>query len=174
MPTLTAPKPDAFDLLRKVRSKYHGRLDENEVTVGLLRAWPNETEENAVKLHGYPCAAVVKITPYAQRVLGIPDAVITLDGRAWDRFSEKERVALLDHELEHLELAVDSEGNLKSDDHGRPKLRMKLHDWELGGFAAVAGRHGTAALEVQSFRNAHEAFYQEVFSWGDDQAREAS
>lgn len=168
MPTLTKPKPDVDNLLAHVMSKFHGVLDAAGVTVGLLRATPNETEDHAVKLHGYACAAVVKITPYEKRVMGLPDAVITFDGVAWEGFSPAERIALFDHELNHLELRFDKEGTLKTDDCGRPKLKMRLHDWELGGFAVVADRHKGAALEVQGFRAAHAAYYQQIFAWGDD------
>lgn len=170
MPTLTRPKADVFELLADVMARFHGPLERFGVTVGLLAAWPNEGEGNTLKLHGYPCAAVVKVTPYRQRVQGIEDAVITLDGPTWNTLSEPERTALLDHELQHLEVSLDNEGNPRSDDHGRPKLKVRLHDWQLGGFDAIAARHKAAALEVQAFRQARDRHYQSVFAWGDDSA----
>lgn len=38
------------------------------------------------------------------------------------------------------------------DDQYRPKCRMRLHDWQLGGFEEIAERHGSAALEVQGMK----------------------
>ena len=170
MPTLTKPKTEVTDLLADTARRFHAPLVEAGVTVGLLAAWPNEGEDCAVKLHGYPCAAVVKVTPYRQRVQGIEDAVITVDGELWQVMKEAERVALLDHELQHLEVALDRDGRLKRDDWGRPKLKVRLHDWELGGFADVAVRHGAAAQEVRGFRDAHTRYHQAIFSWSDDAA----
>ena len=175
MPTLIPAKRDVLDLLAQTIHHYHSDLESAEVTVGVLVAWPKRAgDEFPVKLHGYPCQAVVKITPYRARVQGVQDAVITIDGPNWERLDEGERIALLDHELTHLELVRDDEGNVKGDDHGRPKLTCRLHDWELGGFAAVAKRHGNAAPEVKSWREAHTAYHQAVFAWGDDNAPQDS
>lgn len=162
----------ALDLLADTIARYHAELAENGVTVGVLVAHPGDDGEPPVKLHGYPCAAVIKITPYKQRVQGIEDAVITLSGPHWRGLDEAGRVALLDHELEHLELSRDREGNVRSDDQGRPKLKLRLHDWQLGGFESIAKRHGPAAPEVTAYRAAHERYYQCLFAWSDDMAEE--
>jgi hypothetical protein len=170
--TYTRPKPDAdvHDVLSEAIDRWHPELAAAEVTIGVEFAWPSERGDHALKLHGYPAAAVVAITPYRQRVRGVEDAVITIDGPAWKDFSDAEKLALVDHEAVHLELVRDEDGYVKSDDHGRPKLKMRLHDWNLSGFRVIAERHGPAALESQMFRDAHRKFYQAVFSWSDDQA----
>ncbi len=57
----------------------------------------------------------------------------------------------MDHELTHLELA-EKEGAPVLDDGGRPKLKMRLHDYEFGWFTEVAERHKENAIEVQQAR----------------------
>jgi len=173
MPQLGKAPSEARAKLDDVMKRFHGPLVDAEVTVGLLFAWQSEGGDMApVKLHGYPCAAVVRITPYRQRVQGIEDAVITVDGALWSQMPDVERTALLDHELYHLELARDKDDQIKSDDAGRPKLKMRLHDWQLGGFEAIARRHRDAALEVQAFKATQKTYSQALFAWGDDMAGE--
>lgn len=104
--------------------------------------------EPPVKLHGYPCAAVVSIIPYKQRVDKRADAEIIIDQGQWQDLSDIQRRALLDHEITHLELQKDDVGLVKTDDQGRPKLSMRLHDWQIGGFREIAQRYGEDALEV--------------------------
>lgn len=105
-----------------------------------------------LKLHGVRCAATIKANSYADRVQGKPDVTVTIDKAAWDGFSQGQRVALLDHELEHLAPKL-VEGVPTVDDIGRPIFTLRGHDWELSGFASVTQRHGRAAIEVKSMVN---------------------
>ncbi len=170
MPSLIPAKPEIHEQIERIKSLYHDDLVAAEVTVGCLLAEPDDDGESTLKLHGYPCAAVVKITGYEQRVKGLDDACITIDWLTWKGLTEDERVALIDHELHHLEVAKDKKGNIKSDKNGRPKLKMRLHEWQLGGFAVISGRHGKAALEVQAFHAVSRAYHQQLFRWTDDSA----
>lgn len=108
----------------------------------------------AIKHQGYPCAAVVRVIGLKDRCKGMGDAEILLDADRWDEWSEKEQNAIIDHELEHLELARDSEGTIKRDDLDRPKLRLRKHDHQFGWFDSIVRRHGSNALEWQQ----HKAF----------------
>lgn len=172
MPVFMPVKSDVRELVDQVMAKYHGPLTEAKVTVGLLMAWPSGNSLDAVKLHGYPCAAVARIIPYKQRVKGSEDTEITFDAVRWKELNEDERVALIDHELTHFELARDKKGRLKTDDLGRPKLKTRLHDVQAGWFIAIAQRHGPASFEVKQAREIHGDYYQELFAWGDDMAGE--
>lgn len=163
--TYEAAKQDVTDMMREAADLWHGNLVKAEVSITVLMAY-NE-DGPAVKLHGYPCAATVKINSLKDRVEGKGDATITIDAREWEMLTDAERAALLDHELEHLELVMEkgSQTVWKVDDHGRPKLRMKLHDWQLGGFDSIAARHREHALEVQQFRHVAEAKQQLLFEF---------
>lgn len=147
--------PEVSEVVSSMMEKFHGPLHEYGVTVDLLFAMPKtnengDAEDCALKLHGYQCAAIVKINPYKARVQGHADAEIIIDKEHWEETSEAEHEALIDHELEHLELKL-KDGELVRDDLDRPKLRMRKHDHQFGWFDSVARRHGKASLEVQQF-----------------------
>jgi hypothetical protein len=121
-----------------------------KVDIWFVRADP-ELPETPLKLHGYRCYAVVKVNSPKLRAQGHGDAEITVDGDAWDEMDTKSRAALLDHELEHLAVRCDKEGEPTFDKYGRPRLWMRLHDHQFGWFDAIARRHGEASLELQQF-----------------------
>lgn len=115
-------------------------------------------DEQPLKLHGYPCAAVISVIPHKQRADKRADAEILIDEKWWNSAGDKERTALLDHEITHLEICIDDAGFVKCDDQGRPKFKLRLHDWQLGGFRCIAERYGDAAPEVQMARQFEKDF----------------
>lgn len=170
-------------IVREVMAAHHPCLTLAEARIGTLMArTPGDEGEPApaVKFAGYPALAVVKVLPLKQRVLGNPDALITIDEREWELLDDTERRALIDHELEHLqvkrfggggvlyydEVAETVLGVPASDDIGRPKLTCKLHDWQLGGFRSVAQRWKQAALEVQAARACQDQHGQYYWDFG--------
>jgi hypothetical protein len=155
MPT-TYEKANAevLQLLADVIGQCHQDLEEVDANVCVLMATAAKDDKGkalapAVKLHGVACAATVRIVSYKDRVAGREDAEILIDADLWEEASDPERVALLDHELHHLEVQRDDDGHPKSDDCGRPKLKMRHHDHDFGWFDAIARRHGDASYEVK-------------------------
>jgi len=150
--TYEKAKADVQALINQVIADYHEDLKEYEVRVSAVMA-RNVSDDGlvlpAVKLNGYPCAATVRIISYKNRVCGLPDAQITIDEDTWNAAPEETRIALLDHELTHLEVSKDADGCVRTDDAGRPKLTTRLHDHQFGWFGEVAKRHGDASYEVQ-------------------------
>src|SRR5256885_50767 len=110
--TYTPAPPDVTDLLDDVTINYHNDLSDNRVTIGILMAKSDDDDKPAVTKDGYPCAALIEKTSYKNRCLGIADAVITIDAAIWTTFTEAEKVAVLDHELMHLELVYGKDGVL--------------------------------------------------------------
>jgi hypothetical protein len=144
--TYGKPDADAEALLARALRDFHPRLHEAEVRVALLMAANGEGP--ALKKAGYPCAALVSVVPLDWRLLCDFDARIKIDRRTWDDLTEDGRLALLDHELSHLQL-----DGTKRDDLGRPKLKAIPADWNGGdGFKEVVARHGEAALEYENAR----------------------
>jgi hypothetical protein len=146
----------AAGILAEVIQRWHRNLSDADVTIDLLAAHAPENagaEEAdqipALTRGGYAVAAYTRVVALRDRTAGLGDAQIIYDGDAWRHWSPETRLAVLDHELEHLELVRDSEGEVKQDDLGRPRLRIKPHDHQHGWFDAVAQRHGAASLEVQ-------------------------
>lgn len=148
---------DTHKLAKAVLHQYHRELVEVELTYTVKMAHAEKDEHGkpispALKHHGWPAAAVVRINKYEDRVEGKTDITINVDADWWEAHDDAQRRALLDHEIQHIEVARDKEGNVKSDDCGRPKLKNREHDYELSGFHAVIARHGENAAEVETAR----------------------
>ncbi len=63
-------------------------------------------------------------------------------------------------------MIFDKDGKLKRDDAGRPRIKLRKHDFELGGFFDVVERHKTSAPESQSYIDLHRKMSQMTFPWG--------
>jgi hypothetical protein len=144
------------DICDRMMKQYHGELTDFGVTVDLLLA-TMKVEENfkpgsvTLKLRGYPVAAYIKINPYKLRVQGHADAEMVIDGDRWPDMSDEQKDALMDHELEHLLLKKNKDGEVQFDDLDRPKLTMALHSHQFGWFDSIARRHGGNSFEVQQY-----------------------
>jgi len=153
MPRYELAKAQTVSAVDRVMKTYHGRLSDVGVTCDTLLAFAN-TDVNgdpngcAIKLHGRECNAKIRIVSTKDRVAGRADVEMIIDGDKLDLWSEEELDALIDHELTHLELCVNSKGGLQRDDHDRPKLKIRLHDREFGWFDEVARRHGEHSFEM--------------------------
>lgn len=149
-------------LVTDVINSWHPDLSDAKVNVGVLMAYTNKEGESAVKHSGYPALATVKIVSLKDRVSKGYDAEMLIDAESWKSFSDKHKMALLDHELSHLEVkrakvkdkdkddGDDEEDVLKDDgadasspkpvpvgqvildDVGRPVLRTKRGDYNAG------------------------------------------
>lgn len=137
------------------------------VRVGALFMFDDEESSEPVLTHqGYPAQAMVKITALRDRTLGMADAVIVVDRATWLTLSQPQRDALIDHELTHIARVLDKEsGTPKFDALGRPKLRIRPHDHQLGWFDEVAQRHGAASPEVRQAKQLMEATGQLYFDF---------
>lgn len=162
--TYTTADSEVTDLLEDVLDHYHADLVEAETTISVIMvhaARHPETGEPlapALKVHGQPAAARVKVNGLAARVEGLSDATVTIDADRWQDLSHASRRALLDHEATHLVLIRDEDGNLKSDDAGRPLLKCQPDEIAFTGFTCVIERHGMAALEAQSIVTVYQAW----------------
>lgn len=135
---------------------YHRDLANAGVTVALLLASgprddSGELTGPAIKHSGYPAKAVIKITNLKERAAGLEDVILILDGDHCDEWSEQETAAIYDHELSHPVLVV-KDGAIVRDDLGRPKLRMRKHDFQVGWFFDVAERHKEYSTEAQQLK----------------------
>lgn len=154
MPTYVAGNREAQDLIAKVMKKHHSDLGQFDVSVGCVFALATrdkngEPKDVPIKVAGYREAASVQINKLKERVLGLPDCTITIDGDQWGDWDLPQRTALIDHELTHVVLQRDRNNDVKYDDAERPKLELRLHDYHLGGFEAIAERYGEDSFEVQ-------------------------
>jgi len=132
------------------------------VRLCILMAFSDEENEPALKCDGFPVQAIVSVIPLKQRVDKRADAEIVIDKAKWEEFDEPKRLALLDHCIEHIEIHTDENGIVKTDDIGRPKLRLKTCDFRLQGFRSIARRHGENAPEVIAARQFEHDFGDDV------------
>jgi hypothetical protein len=147
--TYSQASDDVLRIIEAIRSQYHSP-DLDGVIIGARFVYDTEASEPVLKHGGYPAQAVCRITPVADRAMGMPDALITIDRSNWISLTPAQRNALIDHEITHLERAVEKETGLpKFDAVDRPKLKMRRHDHQLGWFDRVADRHGKASAEVR-------------------------
>lgn len=139
--------------LCEVRDLWHPHLADVTIDVLTVVEYDEETgaELPCLKLHGYPAAATIKVMSHERRAQGAADTLLTIDGMAWHELAPRERAALLDHELTHL-VMVEKDGAIQRDDLRRPKLKIRLHDIEIGGFREVMARHREHALETMAVR----------------------
>lgn len=138
---------------KAIIDKHHKELDQYGLTVICMFADAgndaNGAPKPAVKLHGRPCAATIKKTSPQNRALGQPDAIINIDKHIWYDLDDIKQMALIDHELTHIDLTYEE------DETERPGFTMRQHDWELSGFADVVSRWGKDAIEMMQLRKFH-------------------
>lgn len=139
--------------VHKAMSKWHPDIEESGVTIAIVIAYaPKDADGNpngpAISHGGYPALATIKITSAKDRAIGVADAIMTIDGDRIDSLSERELLAVIDHELTHLELRHDGE-DVARDENERPRLLMRKHDRQFGWFDEVAKRHKEHAQEVK-------------------------
>ena len=154
MTTYERAQDSTCDILAGVMDEFHPHLRDASVVVDILLAHAatdanGDTSGPALRLHGYPCCATIRIVGLKDRVAGRGDAEMLVDGDRCDTWSDEQLRAIFDHELTHLELQVSDQGNVRRDDIDRPLLRIRKHDHQFGWFDAVARRHGKHSIEVQ-------------------------
>jgi hypothetical protein len=160
---------EVIDRANALIDKYHPDLKAAEVTIDYLFV-SDSGDGPALKLHGVPCYAIVRIVSLKDRAKGLADAEILIDRDKYDLMDGATRDALLDHELYHLVVRRDDLGQFMTDDQHRPKLKMRPHDWEFGWFEAIAARHGDASIEVKQATKMRIQAGQILFGFMDDTA----
>lgn len=193
MPHFVKADDETCKLIERVMAEHHRDLDDADVTVQAVMAHPKVEGGTALKHHGVPAKAKVRIVQQKERALGMADAEVMIDAERWEEMPETDRVALVDHELTHLLVVYDQEQierdengepvlrsdgspcyKVKRDDGGRPRLRMRHHDYEFGWFTEVAERHGKYSTEVQQAASLMDRHGQVYFAFLADGAPSAT
>lgn len=149
----TFRKSDAYtrDLVEQVVNKYHTHLRDYNVQIDLIDAY-NSSGGPSVLHNGLPAYAVIRSVPLKDRVMGRGDIEITFDALEFGRMKERQRKALIDHELTHVEFKLNKDGEKTVDDIGRYIFKMRPHDCEFGWFHSVARRWGIDSIESKQAR----------------------
>lgn len=141
-----------------IMEKYHQPIYEAKVELNILFAHgpkdaEGETTGPAIAVNGYPALASIKINNLKDRAAGLRDATLLIDGDQWPLTPDPRKLAIIDHELEHLEIKADEDGTIQTDDLGRPKLKIRLHDFHFGGFMSIAERHKDDSVESETVKH---------------------
>lgn len=146
-------------MARLLITKYHQELADFDVRIDYMFAFAEldkETSEKkgpAIKHNGWPALGLASRIKLKDRAKGMGDCEILLDADAWKVMPEAQRLALLDHELEHFEVKRDKFGGVVTDDLDRPVITIREHDRQHGWFDNIARRHGINSFEVEQFRD---------------------
>lgn len=137
----------------EILAKYHPDLSAVGVTIDFVFGYAAEDEEGqkkgvALKEHGYPTTGISSVASLKNRVKGMKDCEILLDGDRWSSFSTAQQDAILDHQLSHFVVSRNIEGEAIYDANDRPKMKLQLHSFQAGWFHEVAKRHGADSTEM--------------------------
>jgi hypothetical protein len=171
------------EVMRKLAlamGQWHHDLANAKANIGVIMA-ANPKDGPAVSHSGYPALASIKVVPLKDRITKGYDAEMLIDASFWKTTNDETKMALLDHELSHLEVKKPKERKADKkkpkheedddaedepiiagqsflvDDIGRPVLKLKKGDWNIGdGFADVVRRHGVNAIERVNIKNAED------------------
>lgn len=149
--TYEAADSETTDLMAETMHRYHKELHDCCPNIGVFFVYNSVDGAPALMHGGYQALAIIRIISLKDRVAGMPDATLLIDGKWWKfEAAEEEKMPLLDHELHHLIVQRDKGGAVKTDDIGRPVFKIRKHDFEFGGFTVVAERHKEASQEAQA------------------------
>src|SRR5579872_2057186 len=162
MPTTYSECSEAVLALAKqlIRQNYHD-ISEAEVTIKYLFA--RNGDGPAITHNGWPAKALVKVNNLRDRVAGLADVTIIIDEHGWEDWSPEHQRAVLDHELYHIDVQRTKVGAIKYDDANRPKVKLKLHDFQFGGFHEITDRHKGASAEAQAVQDVAKVWAQGIF-----------
>ena len=144
------------DLANAILCKYddHKPILDAKVRIDYLFAFPEKDDDgnyvgDAIRHHGVKALGLTRKIPTKERAAGLGDAEVLLDGEWWadETTTDEQRAALLDHELHHLEVVKDEDGLVCLDNNDRPRLKLRMHSFEVGWFKEIAERHGAASQE---------------------------
>ncbi len=138
------------DLLGAVMDEYFPELSgmDPSLVVDIRMAVDGADMGKRLLHRGHLVGAMIKVVGAEERAAGGADVRLKIDQVSWDKRTERQRVALLHHELTHVEPKRDTDtGLLVLDPYGRPKIKLRLDDWMLTGFLETARIFGLDSVE---------------------------
>ena len=132
------------ELLDELLQKHRSDLIDAQATIELLFAFGTDGKP-ALKKSGQVVLGRCKINSLQDRAEGKADATITLDGDRWPKMNDRRRLALLHHELTHIDRW--EPGDKDRDDLGRPALAARHGDWNFDGFHRILDLYGEDSVE---------------------------
>lgn len=167
--------PKVISIVEHALSQWHQELKDADVKIGTLLKFSSSEETPAIKSNGHGVDGIITIVSSKDRLSKGFDVEITLDGDIWSHNNDEYQYGLIDHLISRIELkpvkvkkntntthGTDTEKEetaaptYMKDNAGRPCLKLRTGDWNVGfGFEDVVRRHGEASPE---YRNVSAAY----------------
>lgn len=153
----TGPNHPADIAARLMRDPEHEHLADNEISIGyLMRLTPKEkggkTELGSMHDAKYMAQGGFKEL-FAQLLAGMlgysPQFVMVIDNDWWQQASEREKEALVWHELCHCKQKLDKYGSPKFGLDGTPSYGIAEHD--VTAFRSEVARFGLWSDDLRAF-----------------------
>lgn len=152
MATVFIADKDVKALVHSVRDEYCPHLKGIDATVLFVMAKTSELTGEprgpALRSHGYPAQAVIKICNPQEYALTKAEVIIKIDGAVWTKLTQEQRIALIHHQWCHVGVVRNNRGYALTDNNGRARIFIKRHDFQIAGFNEVIAAHGEASQEL--------------------------
>ena len=142
---MNGEQTEPYRLLAEIRHKEHAHLDDAKIALAWRLGWRADTD-------GRLTLGQCRKRGDLDREMNGFDFVILLNKEAWERLNEKQKRALIDHELCHAQIVMDADGSAKMNDSDRLVTRIKKHDCEE--FRDIVNRHGLWKQDLEAFATA--------------------
>ncbi len=167
MPTLFKRVADVPDL--EIMADLHAVIDSHDrfapiaefgVKIDVLLGY-NDGDADVLK---DDADAQIKVLKGEDRVNGVGDVRILINGERYRRYTSRQRAGLLAHELYHIQIPTHREvvfddadrevfvSRPDLDDYGRPVVKLIKDDYKFTGFREVAQWYGADSGEVRFYR----------------------
>lgn len=143
----TNDEPELYALMEELIDEFHDHLIGAKIALAWCHSWKPDPD-------GILTLGKCKKAADLDRQLHNRDFVILLNHAVWTvaEFTDEQKRALLDHELCHADIALDSEGESQVTADGRTVYRIKKHDLEE--FQCIVERHGCWKKHIEEFARA--------------------
>ena len=151
-----------YAILTKTIDMYQNRL--KDVKIGLIKTFAprddnGDIKKNAIVRRGATVYAYINLVHPKNKLFKPYSAEITIDGDKWMEFTDEKKMALLDHELTHVDFKLDKKtGDVKKDEDGNPILRLIYDEIQFTAFSSVARKHGPNSVEYQTLQTLKDKF----------------
>lgn len=160
-----------YELMARLIEKYHDDLTQARIALAWNLSWKPDVD-------GRLRLGAMKVASDLDRELSEFDLVVVLSREFWTHpnVTDKQREALLDHQLAHGALQRSKNLEPAEDEKGRKCYRIRKHDIEE--FSAVVERHGIWKKELENFaqalmRNKQRSLFESKDDERDEAEREA-
>jgi hypothetical protein len=136
---------EPYRVMEELLKTEHGHLEGVKIAIAWRLGWRADTD-------GYLKIGQCRKRGDLDRELDTFDFVIMLNKEAFPTLSDKQKRAVIDHELCHAKVVVDTDGNPKRDDRDRLVCRIRKHDVEE--FRDVVERHGLYTAHLSAIAQA--------------------